>query len=33
MIVEEAGTHFDPDVIDAFRNIDDGTFAQIGRDA
>jgi putative nucleotidyltransferase with HDIG domain len=33
MIMEEAGTHFDPDVIDAFRNIDDRTFAQIGRDA
>jgi putative nucleotidyltransferase with HDIG domain len=30
MIVEEAGSHFDPDVIDAFREIDDQTFAQIG---
>src|SRR6201992_51982 len=33
MISEESGSHFDPDVIDAFREIDDSTFAAIGRDA
>ena len=33
MIMEESGTHFDPTVIDAFRNIEDATFVQIGRDA
>jgi putative nucleotidyltransferase with HDIG domain len=33
MIVEESGSHFDPDVIDAFRTIDDMTFVQLGRDA
>jgi putative nucleotidyltransferase with HDIG domain len=30
MIVDEAGGHFDPDVIEAFRDIDDPTFARIG---
>ncbi|HEY5428622.1 MAG TPA: HD-GYP domain-containing protein [Solirubrobacteraceae bacterium] len=30
MIVEEAGSHFDPDVIAAFRGIDDATFVRIG---
>jgi ribonuclease P protein subunit RPR2 len=33
MIMEESGSHFDPDVIDAFRTIEDMTFVQIGRDA
>jgi ribonuclease P protein subunit RPR2 len=33
MIMEESGSHFDPEVIDAFRRIDDMTFVQIGRDA
>jgi putative nucleotidyltransferase with HDIG domain len=33
MITEESGSHFDPAVIDAFREIDDATFVAIGRDA
>jgi response regulator RpfG family c-di-GMP phosphodiesterase len=33
MIIEESGTHFDPTVIEAFRDIDDATIVQIGRDA
>jgi putative nucleotidyltransferase with HDIG domain len=32
MIVRESGTHFDPQVIDAFTAIDDETFARIGRE-
>ena len=32
MIVEEAGSHFDPDVIEAFRHIEDRTFVKIGMD-
>jgi putative nucleotidyltransferase with HDIG domain len=32
MIVQESGTHFDPQVIDAFNAIDDETFARIGRE-
>ena len=33
MIVEESGTHFDPAVIEAFRDIEDATLVRIGRDA
>ncbi|HXD64953.1 MAG TPA: HD domain-containing phosphohydrolase [Solirubrobacteraceae bacterium] len=33
MIMDESGTHFDPTVIEAFRDIEDATFVQIGRDA
>jgi ribonuclease P protein subunit RPR2 len=33
MIMDESGTHFDPDVIAAFGGIEDQTFVQIGRDA
>jgi response regulator RpfG family c-di-GMP phosphodiesterase len=33
MITEESGSHFDPAVINAFREIDDATFVAIGRDA
>jgi HD-GYP domain-containing protein (c-di-GMP phosphodiesterase class II) len=33
MIVEESGSHFDPEVVDAFRTIDDLTLVRIGRDA
>jgi HD-GYP domain-containing protein (c-di-GMP phosphodiesterase class II) len=32
MIAQEAGSHFDPQVVEAFRTIDDTTFVQIGRD-
>ena len=32
MIVEESGSHFDPDVIDAFRTIEDTTFVRISRE-
>ncbi len=32
MIAEESGTHFDPEVVDAFNTIDDMTFVRIGRD-
>jgi putative nucleotidyltransferase with HDIG domain len=31
MIAAESGTHFDPDVIEAFRAIDDDVFETIGR--
>jgi putative nucleotidyltransferase with HDIG domain len=33
MIVEESGSHFDPDVIDAFRTIEDRTFVALGEAA
>ncbi|MFL5860818.1 MAG: HD-GYP domain-containing protein [Solirubrobacteraceae bacterium] len=33
MIMEECGSHFDPEVIEAFHTIDDMTFVQLGRDA
>jgi response regulator RpfG family c-di-GMP phosphodiesterase len=32
MIAQEAGSHFDPRVVEAFNAIDDTTFVQIGRD-
>jgi HD-GYP domain-containing protein (c-di-GMP phosphodiesterase class II) len=32
MIAQEAGSHFDPQVVEAFKAIDDATFVQIGRD-
>jgi ribonuclease P protein subunit RPR2 len=32
MIVAEAGSHFDPAVIDAFGTVPDGTFDRIGRE-
>jgi putative nucleotidyltransferase with HDIG domain len=32
MIVEGSGSHFDPHVIEAFNEIDDETFARIGRE-
>jgi len=33
MIMEAAGTHFDPDVIGCVRNIETARSPQIGRDA
>jgi ribonuclease P protein subunit RPR2 len=33
MIAQEAGSHFDPQVIEAFASIDDATLIQIGRSA
>ena len=32
MITAEAGTHFDPRVVDAFNSIDDDTIKRIGAD-
>ena len=32
MIVEESGSHFDPDVIEAFATIEDATFVRISRE-
>jgi putative nucleotidyltransferase with HDIG domain len=33
MIEEESGSHFDPQVVDAFRRIDDGVLRQIAAEA